>query len=84
MYFDLNARHYLLRRLFFRRASQNVVSKGRNRDAPARVVISAHYDAARSGSAYSPRRMRLFARLQRLLPFPFSPLRLIFWSTGGC
>ena len=29
MYFDLNARLYLFRRLFFRRASQNVVARGR-------------------------------------------------------
>ncbi len=80
MYLDLNARFYLLRRLFFRRASQNVISKGRRRNARARLVISAHYDAARGGSAFSPRRMRLFARLQRALPFPVSPARVLFWS----
>ena len=80
MYLDLNTRFYLLRRLFFRRASQNVVSKGRMRNAPARLVISAHYDAARSGAAFGPRRMRLLARLQRLLRLPLSPTRLLFWS----
>ena len=83
MYLDMNARFYLLRRLFFRRASQNVISKGRRRNARARLVISAHYDAARAGSAFSPRRMRLFARVQRLLPFPFSPARLVFWSLAA-
>src|SRR5688500_14678592 len=29
LYFDANTRFYLLRRLFFRRASQNVVARGR-------------------------------------------------------
>ena len=36
MYLDLNGRFYLLRRLFFRRASQNVVSPGAEPEAPAR------------------------------------------------
>ena len=35
MYLDLNARLYLVRRLFFRRASQNVVSNGARSDAPS-------------------------------------------------
>ena len=48
MYLDLNARLYLVRRLFFRRASQNVVSNGGRSDAPARLVITAHLDAART------------------------------------
>src|SRR3954469_20139349 len=43
MYLDLNGRFYLLRRLFFRRASQNVVAPGTNPDAPARVFICSHY-----------------------------------------
>jgi hypothetical protein len=39
MYLDLNYRVYLVRRLFFRRASQNVVSPGELPDAPARVPV---------------------------------------------
>ena len=35
--------------LFFRRASQNVVSPGANPEAPARLLLVAHYDAARTG-----------------------------------
>lgn len=81
VYLDLNARFYLLRRLFFRRTSQNVVSRGRSTDSPARLVISAHLDTARGGG-FSGSRMRIFARLDRVLPFPFSPLRLVFWSTA--
>src|SRR5688572_6296879 len=46
MYLDLNARFYLLRRLFFRRASQNVVSRGARPTAPARLLLVAHIDAA--------------------------------------
>ena len=80
MYLDLNARHYLLRRLFFRRASQNLVSRGARPDAPARLLIVAHVDAARTGAVFSPGRMRLLARLDRRLPFALSPTRILFWS----
>ncbi len=68
MYLDLNGRFYLLRRLFFRRASQNVVAPGRRPDAPARLLLSAHYDAARTGAAFSPRRSRALAARARSRP----------------
>jgi hypothetical protein len=80
MYLDMNARFYLLRRLLFRRASQNVVARGDRLDAPARVLITAHLDAARTGAAFSPRRMRLLGRVSSMLPFVFSPTRALFWS----
>ena len=48
LYLDQSTRFYLLRRLLFRRASQNIVSPGPSPGAPARVVLSAHYDAART------------------------------------
>jgi Peptidase family M28 len=80
MYLDLNARLYLVRRLFFRRASQNVVSPGRRRDAPARLYLCAHYDAARSGPFFRPRTMARFTRLARLSPVPLGPFRLLFWA----
>ena len=79
MYLDLNAGVYLLRRLFFRRASQNVVSRGRA-DAPARLVISAHLDAGRTGIAFSPASTGAMARVAHSLPFTFSPSRLLFWG----
>jgi hypothetical protein len=56
-YLDLNTRLYLVRRLLFRRASQNVVSPGSTPDAPVRLILSAHYDAARTGWVFG-RRMR--------------------------
>jgi hypothetical protein len=80
MYLDVNARAYLLRRLFFRRASQNVVSRGSNPGVPARLLISAHYDAARAGTVFSPRAVRMLAWLQRAFPFPMGPSRILFWS----
>jgi hypothetical protein len=76
MYLDLNGRFYLLRRAFFRRASQNVVSGGGRADAPARLLLIAHLDAAKTGYAYAPKRMR------RLNRFPLSPSRLVFWSAA--
>ena len=83
MYLDLNGRVYLLRRLFFRRASQNVVSPGGRPDAAATLVVTAHVDAARTGAAFKPARVARAARLARLLPFPFGPYRLLFWSLAA-
>jgi acetylornithine deacetylase/succinyl-diaminopimelate desuccinylase-like protein len=79
MYLDLNYRLYLLRRLFFRRASQNVVSAGGRDDAPARLIITAHYDAARTGALFSPKRARRSARLRARFPW-LGPFRILFWS----
>lgn len=80
MYLDLHGRVYLLRRLFFRRASQNVVSPGGRADAPARLVLCAHYDAPRTGTVFAPGRARLAARASRLLRVPVGPFRVLFWS----
>jgi hypothetical protein len=80
MYLDLNGRFYLARRLFFRRASQNVVARGRNPHAPARVFITAHYDSARGGAAFDPKRVARVSGLSRRLPFPVAPFRVLFWS----
>jgi hypothetical protein len=82
MYLDLNARFYVLRRLFFRRASQNVVARGTRPDALARLILTAHLDAGRTGSSFRPRRVRLAKRLDSLLPFPFGPFRYLFWSAA--
>jgi hypothetical protein len=80
MYLDLNARFYLIRRLFFRRASQNVVSPGRNPDAPLRVILTAHYDAARTGFVFGERSHRLARRLSPRMRLLLGPFRLIFWG----
>jgi hypothetical protein len=83
MYLDLNTRLYLIRRLFFRRASQNVLSRGPRPDAPARVILCAHYDAAQTGRMFEPRTVERAARIQARLPFPIGPFRLIFWSLAS-
>jgi hypothetical protein len=80
MYLDLNYRVYLARRLFFRRASQNIVSAGQRPAAPARVILCAHYDAARTGAVFAPAVAAPSARLAARLPFPFGPFRLLFWA----
>jgi Peptidase family M28 len=80
MYLDLNYRVYLLRHLFFRRASQNVVAPGNRPDAPARLFLCAHYDAARTGAAFNPRLVARGTRLGARLPVPIGPFRILFWS----
>ncbi|OLE38768.1 MAG: hypothetical protein AUG48_00915 [Actinobacteria bacterium 13_1_20CM_3_68_9] len=80
MYLDLNYRIYLVRRLFFRRASQNVVSPGERPNAPARVLLCAHYDAARTGAVFDPKRVARGARIARRLSVPIGPFRILFWS----
>ena len=79
MYGDLAARFYVLRLLTPRRSSQNVTSPGRRPDAPARLVLTAHYDAARSGLLYVRRKRppgRIFQRLQTLA----GPIDVVFWT----
>jgi hypothetical protein len=80
MYLDLNYRVYLLRRLFFRRASQNVVAPGTRSDAPARILLCAHYDAARTGAAFKPNRVARGARLASRVSLPLGPFRILFWT----
>jgi Peptidase family M28 len=67
------------RRLFGRRASQNVVSWG-DRDGPGALLLVAHYDSGRGGFANGDAaRMRL-AAIGQLLPRPVTPLGPFFWS----
>jgi Peptidase family M28 len=80
LYGDQTTRYYLLRRLLFRRASQNIVSPGRRPGAPARLVLSAHYDAAKTGYVFSARSVRLAHRLSERARVMLGPIRLIFWA----
>jgi hypothetical protein len=80
MYLDLNYRLYLVRRLFFRRASQNVVSRGARSEAPARLVVSAHLDAAKTGLVFRERLARRSARTAARSGVPLGPFRVLFWS----
>ncbi len=80
LYLDQSTRLYLLRRLLFRRASQNIVSAGSSPGAPARLVLSAHYDAARGGFVFGESSVRLARRLSERWRVLLGPIRLIFWA----
>ena len=77
-YLDLNSRLYLVRSLLFRRVSQNVVSPGTRPDAPARLVLMAHYDAARTGYIFSTASKRI-RKLPERTRLALGPFRLFFW-----
>jgi hypothetical protein len=77
-YLDLNTRLYLVRSLLFRRVSQNVVSSGSRPDAPARLILMAHYDAARTGYIFSKASKRI-RRLPESVRLGVGPFRLFFW-----
>lgn len=79
LYLDLEYRAYLIRRLFFRRASQNVVSRAGSGARPDRVIVCAHLDAPRGGAVFSPRLARAGAAVGRRLPW-LGPLRVVFWA----
>ena len=80
MYLDANARFQIVRRLFFRRASQNVYAQPRRGGKPGRVVICAHYDIARTGAAFRARNIARMNRLNSALPFSIEGFRPLFWS----
>ena len=83
-YLDLSARWYLLRRLLFRRASQNVHASAAGAAEPeaVRVILCANLDAPRTGAAYNPLPMRLLNFTSRRFPVISSPTRIWFWSIG--
>ena len=60
------------RRLTFERASQNVVTEPRaaNPSAPVRLIVTANYDAGRTGLVYRTALRAPAARLARLTPCP--------------
>jgi hypothetical protein len=77
-YLDVNTRFYLVRSLLFHRVSQNVVSPGDRPNAPARLILMAHYDAARTGYIFSKASNRI-RRLPERLRLGLGPFRLFFW-----
>jgi Peptidase family M28 len=80
MYLDLSTRAYLARSLLFRRASQNVVSPGDRPGAPLRLILTAHYDAGRSGYLFGERALRFARRLSPRGRLLLGPWRIVFWG----
>ena len=80
LYLDLTGRAYLLRRLFFRRASQNVIAPPLGEEPADRLIICAGYDAPLTGAAYNPGSVAGFELVRRLWPARTSPQAVIFWS----
>ncbi len=80
-YLDHSTRAYLIRSLFFRRASQNIVSRGDRPVAPTRLILSAHYDAAKTGFVFGERSVRTAARLSERGRLLLGPWRVIFWGS---
>jgi hypothetical protein len=78
---DLTGSFFLVRRLTPGRASQNVVSRedsgGRK---PGLLVLSAHYDAARTGAVFGRRTLERRAALSKTIRRPIGPFALFFWS----
>jgi hypothetical protein len=79
MFGDLNARFYIVRMLMPRRRSQNVTSPGSRPDTPARIVLTAHYDAARSGWLFN-RRSRPPPRIMQRAARLAGPIDVVFWT----
>jgi hypothetical protein len=80
-YLDLNGRFYVLRRIPFRRASQNVFSPSpAGGPGVARLVLCANADAPRTGVAYTGLLNRIGDAAGRRLPLVASPTRIWFWS----
>ncbi len=79
-YLDLSGRFYLLRRLLFRRSSQNVRTLGFGRTGGPTVVLCANVDAPRTGAAYERLPTALQNLAARRAPIASGPTRLWFWS----
>jgi hypothetical protein len=85
---DLSGRPWVVRRLTFERATQNVVSPPPHPDRPFRLLICAHYDAGRASAAYGERATRLGARLRTATrgwwPGPLAWVTLALMALLGC
>ena len=76
---DLSGTFYLVRRLTGRRASQNVTST-EDGGKRAVVILTAHYDAARTGAVFGRRAVERRATFGRLIRRGLGPFEPFFWS----
>jgi hypothetical protein len=78
---DLTGTFYLVRQLTPGRASQNVVSPERSGgDKPGLLVLTAHYDAARTGAIFGRRSLERTAALSKTIRRPIGRFAPLFWS----
>ena len=81
-FLDANGIAFTTRRLFGRRASQNVVSR-EDGDKGGDLVLVAHYDSGRSGLAFNRRLQERRATISKTLRRPIGPLQPLFWALVG-
>jgi hypothetical protein len=78
---DLTGSFFVVRRLTPGRASQNVVSREASGGGkPGLLVLTAHYDAARTGAVFGRRVLERRAALSKVLRRPIGPFAVFFWS----
>jgi len=70
---------FITRRLFGRRASQNVISR-EDGDKPGDLYLVAHYDSGRGGLAFNATLQERRATIGRLLRREIGPLQPLFWA----
>jgi hypothetical protein len=78
-FLDANGIAFTTRRLFGRRASQNVISR-EDGDKGGDLVLVAHYDSGRSGLAFNRRLQERRAAISKTLKRPVGPLQPLFWA----
>jgi hypothetical protein len=78
-FLDANGMAFTTRRLFGRRASQNVVSR-EDGDKGGDLFLVAHYDAGRDGLAFHRTLQERRATISKLLKRNVGPLQPVFWA----
>jgi acetylornithine deacetylase/succinyl-diaminopimelate desuccinylase-like protein len=77
---DLTGTLSPVRRITGARASQNVVSREDGGGRPGTLILSAHYDAARSGAVFGRRITERRASFGKLIRRPIGLFEPYFWS----
>jgi hypothetical protein len=79
-YLDLSSRFYLLRRLLFRRGSQNVISPGNRPDARERIILVAGCDVPRTGWMKGSRAFEMRRRFPKRAHGWLGVYRVLLWA----
>src|SRR6266545_2039709 len=77
---DSSARFHLLRRLTKRAITHNVLSRDRSDGKGGRLVLLAHYDAAKTGWLFDPKALERRVRLGRRLGIDIGLFEPFTWS----